>query len=112
MPEGQEPPYAVLEDLGTAYEHTSQPDARKWLEHSRVVFHVWGRGAEEAEDCAESLLDAFAGGGGILEFAGGTKRCQAVLPHSLTVQSEMVRYRDGTLIYRASVGFDIRISKG
>lgn len=110
VPEGQELPYCAVFHEGTCYEHVSPANLSKWQEHARLSFHVYGRGAEEAEELAAALVVAYAGGQGVLSMA--TRTVQAVLPDGLSLVSESVRYRDGSLIYRASVWFDVKISKG
>jgi SepF-like predicted cell division protein (DUF552 family) len=109
VPEDVEFPYAAVEHESTRYEHTISAGSRKWVEHARVVFHLYAPGAEAVEDLVEVLVEAYAGGANVL--AMDHKRVQAVLPDDLTVVSEAARDRDGHLIFRASVCFDIKISK-
>jgi hypothetical protein len=102
-------PYAAVEHESTRYEHSIGAQRRKWVEHARVTFHVYAEGAEAVEDLVEPLLDAFAGGADVLQM--DTKSVQAVLPDEFFLVSEPVRHRNGQLIFRGSLGFDIKISK-
>ncbi len=110
VPEDTELPYVAVMHEGTGFEHISTGGPpRHWIEHARVSFHVYGRGAEETEDLAIDLIDTFVGGPEILTFQN--KRAMASVPDNYVVSSETLRYKDGSLIYRGSVQFEFVISK-
>lgn len=109
VPEDVEFPYAAVEHERTEYEHTISAGRRKWVEHVRVCFHIYALGAEAVEDCVEAVIEAFAGGGDVLSMQA--KSVQAVLPDALMIVSEAARDREGQLVFRGSLGFDIKVSK-
>src|SRR6266699_3362204 len=92
VPEDTELPYCAVMHEGTGFEHISTGGKpRHWIEHARVSFHLYGRGAEETEDLALNLIDTFTGGPEILSFQ--SKRAMASVPDNYLVTSETLRYK-------------------
>ena len=99
IPEGTSPPYAWLDlpDMATT------PFFEGLFERSTFVVHIYGIGAQQAEDCADAFKQTFDYTS--LSFISAASIwCQ---PRRYRLIPEKARWKDGTLMYRVVLTYDV-----
>lgn len=108
VPEGASPPYAWLDLPDTA----TMPNFVDQFESSRVVVNIFAVGAAAAENCAMQFKAAFDYDNADLTFSAASGATTIMLmPIGYKLTCEMMRAKNGQLIYRATLIYRILVQR-
>lgn len=104
IPEGTTPPYAWLDMTNT----TISPIFEEFFEHSTFAIHIYAIGAAQAEQTASLVRQTFDWK--TLPFSPEIA-CVWCKPRRYRLVPERARWKDGTLMYRAVLVYDVLVEK-
>ena len=99
-------PYVIIRDSDRNFLFTTE---LTYFEGSSIDFVVYAPGAALVDECLELIREAFDWKA--LPFAKTTNQTVSMQPVEQNVRSENFRYKDGNLIFRGSVIYDIMITR-
>lgn len=99
IPEGTTPPYAWLDIAGG----TTTPLFIDVLDRSRFIVHIYAIGAASAEACAQQFKAVFD----FQTLPFQTNASVWCKPLNYRLVPEKARWKDGTLMYRAVLSYDV-----
>lgn len=99
-------PYCIVRDDDTEFEYTMSD---VYFETSAIYFSVFAPGANAVESCMAVLREQFDWKS--LPFAKTDSVTISMRPAGESVISENFRYKDGNLIFRGSLNYDIMVNR-
>ena len=99
-------PYVIVRDSDRSFLFTTEPT---YFESSSIEFVVYASGASLVDECVEIIREAFDWKP--LPFQKDTNHTVSMQPIEQNIRSENFRYKDGNLIFRGSVIYDIMITR-
>ena len=99
-------PYVIVRDSDRQFNFTTEST---YFEGTNLDFIIYAPGAALIDECLEILREAFDWKP--LPFQKDTNHTVSMQPIEQNVRSENFRYKDGNLIFRGSVIYDIMITR-
>lgn len=104
IPEGTTPPYAWLDLTNT----NISPIFEDFFEHSTFAVHIYAIGAAQAEQLGSLFRTAFDWQE--LPFSSDAS-CIWLKPRRYRLVPERARWKDGTLMFRAVIVYDVLVQR-
>lgn len=99
-------PYVIVRDSDRNFNFTTEAT---YFEGTNLDFIIYAPGAALVDECLEIIREAFDWKS--LPFEKNTNKTVSMQPVEQNVRSENFRYKDGNLIFRGSVIYDIMITR-